>query len=259
MAKLVFGCGYLGRRVAERWRAAGETVYVVTRSSEHARRFRQQGFEPIVADVVRPATLVDLPSADTVLYAVGFDRAAGLSIHEVYVNGLAAVLDALPASTGRFIYISSTGVYGTAGGEWVDEQSPCQPNRDAGRACLAAEERLAAHPLGKRSAILRLAGLYGPGRIPRQRELLAGAPLPVPSDGYLNLIHVDDAVRVVLAVAGRAPTGQTYLVADGQPVGRREYYAELARLLTRPQPQFESPAARQSGRSRSIECRQTGE
>ncbi len=241
MAKLVFGCGYLGQRVAERWRAAGETVYTVTRSSEHARLLRQRGFEPIVADVVRPATLVDLPSAETVLFAVGFDRAAGMSIHEVYVNGLRAVLDALPTTTGKIIYTSSTGVYGNSDGDWIDEQSPCQPERDAGRACLEAEQVLAGHLLGDRRVILRLAGLYGPGRIPRQRELRAGAPLATPADGYLNLIHVDDAASAVLAAEEHAPAGSIYLVADGQPVLRREYYMELSRLLDAPPPKFEPP------------------
>ncbi len=195
-----------------------------------------QGWTPIVADVVRPATLVDLPRATTVVYAVGFDRAAGRSIHEVYVNGLAAVLDALPADCGKFIYVSSTGVYGSAQGDWIDEQTPCHPDREGGRACLAAEQVLGAHPLGDRGVILRMAGLYGPGRIPRMRELLAGAPLPVPAAGYLNLIHVDDAVQVVLAAAERAAGRSLYVVSDGHPVPRREYYDELARLLGAPAP-----------------------
>jgi nucleoside-diphosphate-sugar epimerase len=243
MAILVFGCGYLGRRVAERWRAAGKTVHVVTRSSQHAADFRKQGFLPIVADVVRPATLVDLPAAATVFYAVGFDRTAGVSIHDVYVQGLTNVLAALPESTQKIVYASSTGVYGQDDGDWVDEQSPCEPRRDAGRACLAAEQLLAAHRLGHRSVVLRMAGLYGPGRVPRERDLRAGAPLPVPADGYLNLIHVDDAAAVVLAAERLAPTPRMYLVADGHPVVRREYYAELARLVGAPPPRFETPAA----------------
>ena len=176
-----------------------------------------QGWTPIVADVVRPATLVDLPRVTTVVYAVGFDRAAGRSIHEVYVNGLAAVLDALPADSGKFIYVSSTGVYGSAQGDWIDEQTPCHPDREGGRACLAAEQVLGAHPLGDRGVILRMAGLYGPGRIPRMRELLAGAPLPVPAAGYLNLIHVDDAAQVVLAAAERAAGARSTWCRTGIP------------------------------------------
>ena len=76
------------------------------------------------------------------------------------------VLAALPAETGRLIYISTTGVYGPADGDWVDEVTPPDPQREGGRASLAAEQVLAAHPLGQRSVILRLAGIYGPGRVP---------------------------------------------------------------------------------------------
>ena len=132
MAKLIFGCGYLGRRVAERWLAAGETVYAVTRSESHAAEIAGQGLRPIVADVMQPQTLADLPVAETVLYSIGFDRTAGRSIRDVYVGGLAAALEALPAATGRIVYVSSTGVYGQTTGESVDENSPCDPTRDDG-------------------------------------------------------------------------------------------------------------------------------
>jgi nucleoside-diphosphate-sugar epimerase len=238
MAKLIFGCGYLGHRVADRWRAAGETVYVVTRSTARADVLRAQGLMPIVADVVLPQTLVGLPAADTVLYAVGYDRAAGESIRQVYVDGLANVLAALPPETGRFVYISSTGVYGQTDGERVDETSECRPVREGGRACLEAERLLSAHPLFALAVVLRLAGLYGPGRIPSRQQLMAGQPLAVPADGCMNLIHVDDAASVVLAAERRAPLPRLYVVSDGQPVERRIYYEELARLLGAAAPCF---------------------
>jgi len=238
MAKLVFGCGYLGHRVADRWLAAGETVYVVTRSAARADVLRAQELTPIVADVVDPATLVGLPTVDTVLYAVGYDRTTGASIHNVYVDGLTHVLAALPPETGRIVYISSTGVYGQASGERVDETSDCRPVREGGQACLAAEQLLSAHPLGARAVILRLAGLYGPGRIPSRQQLMAGHALAVPAEGCLNLIHVDDAASVVLAAEQRAQLPRLYVVSDGQPVERHTYYEELARLIGAPAPRF---------------------
>ena len=92
------------------------------------------------------------------------------------------VLAALPSDVGRFIYISTTGVYGNAGGEWVDEDTPPDPQRDGGRASLAAEQVLAASPLADRGVVLRLAGIYGPGRIPFLDKLRAGEPIPAVSD-----------------------------------------------------------------------------
>ncbi len=152
-----------------------------------------------------------------------------------------------PASLGiatpLFLYISSTGVYGDAVGDWVDEDTPCLPLRDGGKACLAAEEALAAHPLGADSVVLRLAGIYGPGRIPRADALRKGEPIDAPAEGYLNLIHVDDAARTVLAVEQAVAPPRTYCVADGRPPLRRDYYAELARLFGAPAPRFVAPAA----------------
>jgi nucleoside-diphosphate-sugar epimerase len=161
----------------------------------------------------------------------------------VYVDGLRGVLEKLPRETGRVIYISSTGVYGQAAGDWVDEDSQCRPLRDGGRACLAAEELLRAHVFAQRAIVLRMAGIYGPGRIPRAQELRAGQAIPAPQEGYLNLIHVDDAARVVLAAEQSGKTPGLYVVSDGNPPTRRQYYDELARLLGAPPPRFEMPPA----------------
>jgi nucleoside-diphosphate-sugar epimerase len=251
MSKLIFGCGYLGQRVARRWRDAGHEVFVVTRRAERAPKLAGEGFRPIVADVVRPAGLAGLPAAQTVLYAVGHDRAAGATIHEVYAGGLQAVLDRLPDETEKIIYISSTGVYGQSGGETVDEDSATVPKREGGRASLAAERVLAAHRLGGRGIVLRMAGLYGPGRIPLADDIRRGRPIAAPRLGLLNLIHVDDAAGIVLAADARAAPPRAYVVSDGHPVERGEYYAELARLLGAPEPAFaaaadDSPAGRRA-------------
>jgi nucleoside-diphosphate-sugar epimerase len=242
MTKLIFGCGYLGARVARLWQAAGDEVFVVTRSTDRARQFVAEGFRPIVADVLRPDSLAKLPRAETVLFAVGFDRASGASIFDVYVAGLRDVLASLPDGTQRFIYISSTGVYGRSAGKIVDESSPTEPRREGGRACLAAEQALAKDRLGESAVVLRLAGIYGPGRIPLAAKILAGEPIPGPADGWLNLIHVDDAARIVLAAEARAEVPRTLNVSDGHPAVRREYYEVLARLLDAPPPTFAAPA-----------------
>lgn len=242
MAKLVVGCGYLGRRVADRWWAQEETVYAVTRSAQHAEELRRQGLRPIVADVTRPETLQGLPEVETVFYAVGYDPQSGASRQAVYVDGLRNVLDELSTGAGRVIFTSSTGVYGQADGVWVDEDSPCRPIRDAGRAMLAAEALLRAHRLGERSIVLRLAGLYGPGRITRLADLLAGRPIVAPAEGFLNLIHVDDAAAAVLAAEEYPQTPQTFLISDGHPVLRKEFYAYLASLLGREPPEFVEPS-----------------
>jgi nucleoside-diphosphate-sugar epimerase len=262
MTKLIFGCGYLGERVAQRWREAGHKVTIVTRSKERAAEFERQGYDAIVGDVTQRASLAGLPAAETVLFAVGYDRAAYQTIEEVYANGMGNVLAALPSETGRFIYISTTGVYGDAGGGWIDEETPTNPQREGGKASLAAELALAEHPLGKNAIILRLAGIYGPGRMPFRSLLRAGAPIPAVSDGFLNLIHVVDAASVVLnaadAIIGKSANGpRVYCVSDGQPVQRSEYYCEVARQIGAPEPTFvtpepDSPRAGRAGSDRRV-------
>jgi len=241
MPKLIAGCGYLGGRVARLWRAAGETVFALTRKPQQAAELRQEGLEPIVADVTDRASLAGLPEAETVLYAVGYDPRGTASRREVYAGGLQAVLDAVPGEPVRIMLISSTGVYGPAGGRWVDEETPCRPIRDGGRAMLEAEEVLRTHRFADRGIILRLAGLYGPGRLPRLAQLRAGETLAVPDRGDLNLIHVDDAAAVVTAAEARAPVPRTYVVSDGHPIRRRAFYEQIAQLLGVPYPRFVEP------------------
>lgn len=261
---LLLGPGYLGSRVARLWKAEGRPVYVVTRTAERAHELAALGYTPLVADVsdatAMHAALAEIPPPDTVLFAVGYDRNATVSpraatIHDVYAGGLANVLAALPAQTGRVIYISTTGVYSQTGGEAIDEDSPTEPTREGGIASLAAERTLAASPFASRGIVLRLAGIYGPDRIPLAEKLRRGEPLAVPAAGAVNLIHVDDAARVVLAAekldlsASESP--RIYNVSDGHPAIRGEYYAELARLIGAPAPKFTTPAADAPATSRA--------
>ena len=241
MNKLVVGCGYLGTPVAEKWLRDGHRVHVLTRSAEHAELFSRQGMSPILGDITVPETLVDLPEVEHVLCAVGYDRRAGLSINTVYVEGLTHLLDALSTKTARLIYVSSTGVYGQNDGAWIDENSPCLPVRAGGVACLEAERRLQNHVIGRRSVILRMCGIYGPGRVPRIADIKAGRPIMSPEDGYLNLIHREDAVRSILLAEENAVPPDLILVGDGCPVLRRDYFSYLAQLLETDLPDFETP------------------
>ncbi|MBM4005414.1 MAG: NAD-dependent epimerase/dehydratase family protein [Planctomycetes bacterium] len=249
---LVVGCGYLGKRVAMRHLETVGPVWALTRSQAHADEFARVGLKPVLADVMRPETLDQLPEVERVLYAVGFDRRAGHSIHQVYQQGLANVLLRLPDSIRRFVYISSTGVYGQSTGEWVDEESECQPIRAGGEACLAAEKFIADSTVAGRSNCLRLAGIYGPGRIPYLKELREGSPLPV-GEGYLNLIHVVDGAEAALAALACQTAPRTWNVADGTPVLRPDYYRFVAAALRAPAPQFvsHSPATDSSRAERA--------
>ncbi len=257
MSKLLFGCGYLGHRVAKLWRDAGETVHIITRSVARAKLLQSEGYQTLVADVTRPESLTNLPPAETVLFAIGLDRGSGNTFAEVYTGGVQNVRAALPSSVERFIYISTTGAYGPAGGDWVDEKTAPNPQREGGKASLAAEQLL-----DENSIILRLGGIYGPGRIPYLDKIRTGEPIAAPSEGWLNLIHVDDASAIVLAVETwakpQASKQHTFCVCDGQPVVRGDYYREVARHIGAVPPQFiappaDSPAAARAASDRRID------
>jgi nucleoside-diphosphate-sugar epimerase len=231
---LIIGCGYLGQRVASLWLSQGHSVYATTRD---ARRL-PANVEPIVCDILKPDTLRALPQVDTVLYAIGFDRTSGATMRSVYIEGLASVLAHLLPPR-RFLYVSSSSVYGQADGGWVDESAPTLPLEESGRVVLEAENLLR----GKMPAaiILRFAGIYGPGRLLRRQTIEKGEPIIGDADKWLNLIQVDDGARAILAAHEHAEPGHIYNICDDHPVRRRYFYTTLARLLNAPEPTFVPP------------------
>lgn len=249
---LIIGCGYLGKRVATHWKSQGHDVYALTRSDENAEEFSRQGWQPIIGDITSPETLTKFPKVDTVLLAVGYDRHAGYDIDTVFVDGIKNVVSTLPQEVSKLIYISSTGVYAQTDGEWVDEESECKPTRPGGIACCRAEEFLRQSQFADRLVVLRLAGLYGPDRIPRLENIKNGDPISSPKNGYINLIHVDDAVRVVDAVSVNCVAPNTIVVSDDEPVTRSDYFGFVASCMGAPPIQFTEPDTKSHAASRAL-------
>jgi nucleoside-diphosphate-sugar epimerase len=190
-----------------------------------------------VGDVLQPDSLNDLPDVASVLCAVGHDRRTGHSIRSMYVEGLRNVLERLRAPA-RFLYVSSTSVYGQCDGSEVTEVSETMPIDESGQAILEAEQFLKeGFP---EAVILRFAGIYGPGRLLREQTLRAGEPLPTDSNLWLNLIHAEDGAAAVAAAEQRGSPGETYNICDDHPVLRGEFFQHLANLLGAPAPQFNS-------------------
>ncbi|RLS76535.1 MAG: SDR family oxidoreductase [Planctomycetota bacterium] len=259
--RVVVGCGYLGDRVARRWVADGARVIGVTRRPTRAVELAVAGIEPAIVDVTAAAPgweslFGENSRPTTVFWSVGFDRASAATHHDVHVTGLRKLLDALVAGGSaagtRVIFSSSTGVWGDEGGGIVDETTPPNPGREAGRVLLEAETLLRTHPMGPGIA-LRFAGLYGPGRLPRLDDLRAGLPIAADPDSWLNLIHIDDAAAVVQSLAAAASTRPLYVVSDGHPVRRRDWYERLASLTGSPAPRWDSSAPRTRGADKRVD------
>ena len=245
---LVFGCGYLGVKVAESARQHGCEVWATTRNQNRFDSFKSMGFNPILCDWTDRRTLSSLPKVQNVLVAVSYDRKSRHSRFESQVIGLQNLLSVLPHST-KLCYISTTGVYHQTDGSWVDENSPARPTREGGKAHLAAEDSIR-RIRPETSCILRLSGIYGPGRVPLVRNVLTGEPIQSPASGYLNLIHVDDATRAVVSAWAQGATG-LYLVSDDCPMQRRDFYREIALQCSVDPPSFVAPVPASSSLMRS--------
>lgn len=259
--RLVVGCGYLGERVARRWLARGDRVVATTRDRARAEAIAAFGADPIILDVTANdpgwnKLFQTIGSPATVVWSVGFDRSATATYLDVHATGLTRLLDALACShfsvKPRLIFASSTGVWGDEQGGIVNEDTPTDPTREAGRVLVEAERLLGAHAAGPGTA-LRFAGLYGPGRLPRLSDLRAGVAIAVDPDSWLNLIHVDDAAAVVIAVADAPSPRPLYVVANGQPVRRRDWYDHLATLAEAPAPTWNPAAPRGRGGDKRVD------
>lgn len=247
---LIVGCGYLGMTVAKNLLAAGQTVFATTRNPQREKELASLGCEPLRVDWNDPRTLQQLPETDRTLVAVAYDRRSSVDRYTSQVIGFDHLLKAL-STCSDVVYISTTGVYHQSHGVWVDEASACRPPRESGRVHLQAESRLAARrgytdPKTRKPAawcVLRLAGIYGPGRVPRARDVIEGQPIVTRPETYLNLIHVADAASAVERVwqLGPQQRRRRYVVADGHPVQRGDFYREIARQTGSAPPIFQTP------------------
>ncbi|MDA8743696.1 NAD-dependent epimerase/dehydratase family protein [Rubripirellula amarantea] len=247
---LIVGYGYLGQRVAKLCRDQGDHVFATTRSTDKFEAIADAGHIPVKLDWNIASDCRNLPTVDRILIAISYDRGSNVDRETSMVGGLSRLLRYVPATT-SLCYISTTGVYHQGGGQWVDESSPTRPQRDGGKAHLRAEsllrDRRTRSGKAGRYVILRLSGIYGPGRIPRAADVRAGHPIASPSEGYLNLIHVDDAALAVRSgwrYAETCDTGdsKTFVVSDDCPVVRSEFYEAIAHYYHAPPPKFIQPS-----------------
>lgn len=140
---------------------------------------------------------------------------------------------------GRVVYISTSGVYGDCQGRWIDEDEPLKPRTDRARRRVDAETALLqwAPERSTDVVLLRVPGIYGPGRLPASRLRGITAVLRVEDSPFSNRIHADDLAAAALHAAGRGVAGAAYNIADGQPTTMADYFIRAAHLLGLPQPE----------------------
>lgn len=246
---LVVGCGYVGARVLARLRAQGATLAIVTRDASRAASFERlyaaRGLVGDYADGPALAAFVaGLPRPLRVLCLLPPSACVDTQGDLAPLRRFDAALRQIAPACA--VLSSSTGVYGDQAGGVVRAETACRPQtvREL-RLCAIEELWLAA----TNRHVLRCAGLYGPGRLIGLDGLRRHVPVAGDPDGWLNLLHVEDAASLLLRVAagGAEPIE---LGADGSPVTRRVYYSSLAAFAGVPPPVFDGGATTRGGASR---------
>jgi nucleoside-diphosphate-sugar epimerase len=138
----------------------------------------------------------------------------------------------------RLVYLSTTGVYGDCGGRWIDESCTLQPQAARARRRVDAEQALTdwSRHTGRELVVLRVAGIYGPGKLPLER-IRQGLSMVRESEApYTNRIHADDLVSVCTAAMSVGRNGAVYNTSDGHPSSMTDYFRRVADLAGLPRP-----------------------
>ncbi len=231
----IIGCGGIGRMVARHWRTRGAEVTALVRSE--ATRSALQGLDlnTVPGDLDKPESLTSLELSGAVLYylAPPSREGRGDSRMRHFLGALSPT--SLPQ---RIIYISTSGVYGDTGGAWVTENSPAQPQTTRARRRLDAETTLRkfSRRHGVAAIILRVGGIYGPARLPRERLEKGVAVLNEAECGYTNRIHAEDLVTILVLAAEKGEADNIYNVSDGHPGNMTQYFNAVADHLGLPRP-----------------------
>jgi nucleoside-diphosphate-sugar epimerase len=247
---LIAGCGYVGTALGTRLTLDGHVVWGLRRHTDAV----PPSIRPLAADLTVPETLEALPPGlDVVFYTASADASDDDSYRAAYVEGLRNLLHALDNQRQplrRVFFTSSTGVYAQASGAWVDETSPTEPAEFSGLRVLEGERLLLGGLFP--ATVLRLGGIYGPGRtrlIDRVRRGLAVCPDGPPL--YTNRIHRDDCAGALRHLLTLAEPASLYLGVDHEPVEQCEVLRWLAAQLGVSPPRLEPPSGSEVRRHQS--------
>ena len=235
---LIVGCGDIGQRVAKIWKNQGKSVFGILRSEENLNRLRQQHIHAVSADLDKPETLTELDgqlTKDALIYYFAPPPAKGTEDSRM-ANFLASLSnDNLPL---RLVYISTSGVYGDQQGELTSELTTPAPQVDRAKRRYHAEQQLTKWAMEKNVGltVLRVGGIYGPGRLPLQRLKDQIPMLHEHLSPQTNRIHADDLARVCVAAASDNAAGEIYNVSDGTNSNMTEYFNTIADYCDLPRP-----------------------
>jgi nucleoside-diphosphate-sugar epimerase len=230
---LIVGCGYVGLAVGRALAQHGATVRGSTTSSRRFDEIAACGIEPVMLDVADGDAVGDAARGHEAIYlCVGAGR--GRAYGDVYLPAARGVVAALKSTdVRRVIYTSSTGVYAQDEGQWVDEESAANPISDNSKILVETERILLEHSTGAgarggaKVSVVRLGGIYGPGRELADFVRRSAGTSRSDGRGYVNMVHLDDIAAALVSLLSVQHHGVLNL-CDDEPVTRRVFYDTIA-------------------------------
>ncbi len=241
----IAGCGYIGERIARLYMESGAGITCMVRSPEHAAQLESAGFSTVVTTLDDAATLPTLNLSGATLFYLVPPPGGGVADSRArnFVTRITGT--ERPA---KIIYMSATSVYSDVESGVVTEGSATSPDSAMGKRRLDAENAFLEYGAANDVPIiiLRVSGIYGPGRLPLM-QISQGQPLLNEDEsGPSNRIHADDLAAVCIAAAERGSDGDIFNVSDGKPSSMTSYFNACADVLGLPrQPQVTLDEARQ--------------
>ena len=249
MRILIAGCGYVGFALGTELVKHGHEVFGLRRSSAAAAKLRSAGIQSLTGDITKPEELANLPARhDWVVNCAGSSRGGGIEDYRrIYLQGMSNLIAWLAGAPPlRFVYTSSTSVYGQIDGSTVTEASPAESSVETAKVLIETERVLidAVHHKNFPASIVRVAGIYGPGRSHLLRQVLNNeATIEGAGERIMNMIHLEDAVGAVIATLERGRAGEIYNVVDDEPVSQIDFYQWLSGVLVKELPPVGPEAA----------------
>jgi nucleoside-diphosphate-sugar epimerase len=243
MRVLIIGCGYVGLPLGAELARLGHEVFGLTRTGGTAAALQERGIRPLVADITLPSGLQGVPGPfDWVVNTVASNRGGAEEYRLTYLEGMRNIVRWLEAAPPRkFVYTSSTSVYGQTDGSLVKESSPAEPANELGQVLLAAEQLLLEAARDKKipAVILRAAAIYGPGRGHLFLQYLKDeARIAGRGERLLNMIHRDDLASCILAALKSGRPGEIYNATDDEPVPQIHFFRWLSETMGKNMPPF---------------------
>ncbi len=232
---LLVGCGDVGLRAASLLRGRAH-VYGLTRRAGDAGKLRAHGVVPLVADLDDFATLRKLATAPFAVLHLAPPPSDGRD--DPRTRKLIAALTRARIIPRRFVYVSTSGVYGDCAGARIDETRVCRPQTPRAKRRLAAEDRLRrwAARNGVQLSRLRAPGIYAQSRLPLDRIKQATPVLAPEDDVYTNHIHAEDLARAAVAAIFHGRGNRAYNVTDDAEMRMGEWFDSIADAFHLPRP-----------------------